>query len=156
VRFLSVLNQVIYKNVQRINTDKNLSLLFIDLEGDKATLVGQHEEVLIVRKGGTIERINTLELGLIVGLEPDISEFVASRVVSFCPGESIILFTDGITEAEDYNGEQFGLDRLCTSIGRTHDGRAGEMLAGVIDDVMGFVNQAKIHDDISLLIIKHD
>jgi sigma-B regulation protein RsbU (phosphoserine phosphatase) len=156
VRFLSVLNRVIYKNVQRINTDKNLSLLFIDLDGDTATVVGQHEDVLIVRKDGTLERINTLELGLIIGLEPDISEFVATREVSFCAGESIILFTDGITEAEDDSGEQFGLDRLCDSICSRHEGTAGEMLAGVIDDVMGFVNQSKIHDDISILIIKHD
>jgi phosphoserine phosphatase RsbU/P len=155
VKFLSVLNQVIYKNVQRINTDKNLSLLFLDFEGDKAVLSGQHEEVLVIRADGTVERIATMSLGFLIGLEPDISEFVKTQEIPFTEGEVIVLYTDGITEADNAEGEQFGVDRLCTSLLRNRDGSASAIQNGVIEDVMEFVGSTKIYDDISILVIKH-
>jgi phosphoserine phosphatase RsbU/P len=155
VKFLSVLNQVIYKNVQRIRTDKNLSLLFLDFEGDKAVLSGQHEEVLVIRTDGTVERIATMSLGFLVGLEPDISEFVKTQEITFTKGESIVLYTDGITEADNADGVQFGVERLCASLFRRRNEQATTIQNGVIEDLMNFVADAKIYDDISLLVIKH-
>lgn len=155
VKFLSVLNQVIYKNVQRIRTDKNLSLLFLDFDGDKAVLSGQHEEVLVIRTDGTVERIATMSLGFLIGLEPDISEFVKTQEITFTKGESIVLYTDGITEADNAEGVQFGVERLCASLFRRRHEQATTIQNGVIEDLMNFVADAKIYDDISLLVIKH-
>lgn len=79
-RFLNTINQVIYDNVQRINSDKNLSLALLDYQAGSMKLSGQHEEMLVVRANGQVERIDTIDLGFFLGLLPDISEFVASTL----------------------------------------------------------------------------
>jgi sigma-B regulation protein RsbU (phosphoserine phosphatase) len=153
--FLSVLNRAIYKNIERTETGKHLSLAFIDYTDNEVTLSGQHEEVLIVRRDGSIERIDTMDLGFPVGLEFDISAFVATRNIRFGRDDVMVLHTDGVTEAESPRGELFGLDRLCESARRYRDGSAEDIQKGIIGDLMAHIGTQKIHDDITLVVLKH-
>lgn len=153
--FLSVLNRAIYKNVERTEVGKHLTLAFIDYEDDRVTLSGQHEEVLIIRKDGTVERIDTIDLGFPVGLEPDIAEFVHTRDLPFASDDVMILHTDGVTEAEGPTGELFGFDRLCQSAERHRHGSAEQIKDGIIGDLKGHIGTQKIHDDITLVVLRH-
>ena len=155
LQFLDRLNRAIYKNIERTNSDKHLSLAFLDYDGGRMTLSGQHEEVLVVRAGGEVERIDTLDLGLPVGLERDITPFVATRNIPFDSGDVIVLHTDGVTEAEDEDGELFGLDRLCESARQRHGGSAEEIKTGIVEDLMEHIGARKIHDDITLVVMRH-
>ncbi len=154
-QFLNVLNQAIYKNIERTETGKHLSLSFIDYADDKLTLTGQHEEVLIIRKTGDVERIDTIDLGFPVGLEFDISPFVASKEIRFDRDDIMVLHTDGITEAEGPDGELFGIDRLRDSAVRHRSGNANEIKSGIIGDLMAHIGTQKIHDDITLVVVRH-
>ncbi len=154
-QFLEVLNRAIYKNIARTNSDKHLSLAFLDYEDRKVTLSGQHEEVLILRKDGEIERIDTIDLGFPIGLESDISAFVATKEVHFDSGDTIILHTDGVTEAESPDGELFGFDRLCDSARRHAHKSAEQIVQGIIDDLTAHISTQKIHDDITLVVMRH-
>jgi sigma-B regulation protein RsbU (phosphoserine phosphatase) len=154
-QFLDRLNRAIYKNIERTNTDKHLSLAFLDFENGQVTLSGQHEEVLVVRANGEIERIDTIDLGLPIGLEPDISPFIATRNIVFNSGDVIVLHTDGVTEAEDQEGKLFGVVRLCNSARHYHRGSAEEIKTGIIEDLMAHIGTQKIHDDITLVIMRH-
>jgi sigma-B regulation protein RsbU (phosphoserine phosphatase) len=153
--FLEVLNRAIYKNIERTKTDKHLSLAFLDYEDKKITLSGQHEEVLVVRNGGDIERIDTIDLGFPIGLERDITPFLGTYDFPFDPGDVIVLHTDGVTEAEGPEGELFGLDRLCASAKRHRHGSADEIKDGIISDLMAHICAHKIHDDITLVVVRH-
>ncbi len=99
-----MLNRAVYKNITRTNSDKHLTLAFVDYEDGQVTLSGQHEEVLIIRANGETERIDTMDLGFPVGLEADISPFVATLDLAFGPDDILILHTDGITEAGKCEG----------------------------------------------------
>lgn len=154
-QFLERLNRAIYKNIERTNSDKSLSLAFLDFENGRVILSGQHEDVLVVRADGGVERIETLDLGLPVGLERDISPFVATRDIQFNSGDVIVLHTDGVTEATGSDGKLFGLDRLSESARRRHSRTAEEIKTGIIDDLMAHIGTRKIHDDITLLVMKH-
>jgi len=154
-KFLTVLNRAIYKNVERTATDKHLSLAFVDYEDYQLTLSGQHEEALIVRGDSEVERIDTIDLGFPVGLEPDIGDFVDTKRVPFNDGDLLILYTDGITEAENPSGEFFGLDRLCDSARRHRLGRADQVKDGIIADLMQYIGTQKLHDDITLVVLRH-
>lgn len=154
VRFLTLLNQVLYKNIQRIDTDKNLTLSFIDFQDGRAVLSGQHEEVLLARRSGTLERINTMDLGFPVGLQPDISPFVSTQTVELEPGDVITLFTDGITEAEDPSGKQFGIERLCESLKRRRSLCAQEISDGIVSDLTAYIGKQKVYDDFTLVVLK--
>lgn len=153
-RFLRVLNQTLYKNVQRIQTDKNLSLAFLDFRDGRLVLSGQHEEVLLVRADRTLVRIDTTELGFPVGMEEDISSFVATREIPIAPGDCVVLYTDGVTEAANDRGELYGVERLCQSLLARRLESARDIGSAVVDDLFRFIGKAPIQDDISLVVIR--
>ena len=155
LQFLERLNRAIFKNLERTNSDKHLSLAFLDYEDEQLTLSGQHEEVLVMRDGIDVERIDTIDLGLPIGLEQDISPFVATRNIPFASGDVVVLHTDGVTEAEGALGELFGLDRLCESARQRYGASAEEMKTGIVEDLMAHIGTRKIHDDITLVVMRH-
>jgi sigma-B regulation protein RsbU (phosphoserine phosphatase) len=152
--FLSILNQVLYANIQRMNTDKNLSLLLLDRQGSVLRVAGQHEEVLVVRRGGLVERIDTFELGFTIGLEEDIANFIEPVNVRLQPGDGVVLYTDGITEAESPNGELYGIERLCKVISNHWSLPASQIQQAVINNILQHIDTQKIFDDITLLVLK--
>jgi serine phosphatase RsbU (regulator of sigma subunit) len=154
VKFLNVLNRVIYDNVQRMNSDKNLSLALLDYQEGVLCLSGQHEEMIVVRSGGQVERIDTIDLGFPIGLEADIADFVAQIKVALNVGDVVVLYTDGITEAENLSGVRYGIERLCAIASKNWYQSAEEIKQAVIDDVRRHIGEQRVYDDITLLIIK--
>jgi sigma-B regulation protein RsbU (phosphoserine phosphatase) len=154
VQFLNVVNRTIYDNVQRMNSDKNLSLSLLDYKDGTLRLSGQHEEMIVVREGGRVERIDTIDLGFPIGLEAEIADFVAHADVQLHPGDVVVLYTDGITEAEDINGVLYGLERLTEVVSQNWQCSAKEIRQAAIDDVRRHIGQQKVYDDITLLVIK--
>lgn len=153
--FLDVLNRAIYKNAERTKSGKHLSLSFLDYADDEVTLAGQHEETIIIRKDGSVERIDTMDLGFPIGLEENIAEFVAATTRPFSPGDMIVLFTDGITEAESEDNQLYGIEKLIDIALKVHDASAAEAVAAIIADVRAHIGTQKVHDDITLVVLKH-
>ncbi len=154
IRFLNTLNATIYGNVQRMNSDKNLTLAILNYAQGKLTISGQHEETLIVRFGGEVERISTMDLGLPLGLDEDISKFISNTLIDLNPGDGIVLYTDGITEAHNHTKQQYGVERLCDIVSRNWFRTAEEIKDAVIEDVHQFMGKQKQFDDITLLVLK--
>ena len=154
VRFLDTLNRTIYRNVQRMNSDKNLTLAILNYSEGRVSISGQHEETLVVRAGGHIERIDTMDLGLPIGLDDDIADFIDHTMVELHPGDGVVLYTDGIPEAFDLEKKQYGLERLCEVISQNWQHNAQEIKQAVIDDLRAFIGQQKVFDDITLVILK--
>jgi sigma-B regulation protein RsbU (phosphoserine phosphatase) len=153
-KFLNVLNRTIYSNVQRMNSEKSLSLLLLDYQQGQLRLSGQHEEMIIVRSGGRVERIDTIDLGFPIGLEADIADFIGQTQVHLYPGDVVVLYTDGITEAENLAGVQYGIDRLCEVVRLNWQHSVNQIKQAVIDDVQRHIGKQKVYDDITLLVLK--
>lgn len=74
--------------------------------------------------------------------------------VQLQPGDTLVLYSDGITEAFSPEGEQFGPGRLCDTVhGALHLG-AQELLEHILEQVDQFQAGAAQHDDITLLVLK--
>jgi sigma-B regulation protein RsbU (phosphoserine phosphatase) len=155
VKFLTDLNSALFKNIVRTKIDKHLTLAFLDYDGKEMILSGQHEEVVIVRANGKVERIDTMDLGIPIGLEADISAFIKTREIAFEKGDVILLHTDGVTEAENDAGELFGIERLCREALRLKDQSAEKVVSGIVATLMLFIGSQKIYDDITLLAVRH-
>ncbi|WP_327211456.1 SpoIIE family protein phosphatase [Rhizobium ruizarguesonis] len=155
VKFLTDLNSALFKNIVRTKIDKHLTLAFLDYDGKEMILSGQHEEVVVVRANGKIERIDTMDLGIPIGLEADISAFIKTREIAFEKGDLILLHTDGVTEAENDAGELFGIERLCREALRLKDQSAEKVVSGIVSTLMLFIGTQKIYDDITLLAVRH-
>lgn len=152
--FFEVLNRTIYKNVQRMDSDKNLSLCLINYHDGILTLSGQHEEILIVRSNGQIERIDTIDLGFPIGLEETIEDFVFQAQVSLNTGDLVVLYTDGITEAENYLGKHYGLEQLCAVVQQNWQQTAKDIRQAVIENLRSHIGAEKVYDDITLVVLK--
>jgi serine phosphatase RsbU (regulator of sigma subunit) len=153
-QFLTILNRTIYKNVQRMNCDKNLTLCLVDYQDGNLTLSGQHEEIVVVSAKGKIQRIDTVDLGFPIGLEEDIADFICHAEIQLNVGDVVVLYTDGITEAENNLGEYYGLERLCKMVQKNYQSSAKEIRKRLIQDLHQHIGNHKIYDDITLVIIK--
>jgi len=152
--FLNVVNRTIYHNAQRMETDKNLTLSLLDYQAGTLQLTGQHEDVLLVRKSGKIERIDTFDLGFMIGVESDIADFVSHKEIDLQLGDGIVLYTDGITEARNLDKKMYGLERLCEVISCHWHLTAQEIQQAIITDVKQYIDTQKVYDDITLLVLK--
>lgn len=153
-KFFEVLNRTIYKNVQRMDSDKNLSLCLVDYQEGVLSLSGQHEEMLVVRSGGKVERVDTIDLGFPIGLEETIEDFVFQAEIHLNLGDVVILYTDGITEAENTSGEYYGLENLCDILKQNWQKSAQDIRQAVIQDLRSHIGVEKVYDDITLVVLK--
>jgi phosphoserine phosphatase RsbU/P len=110
--------------------------------------------MIIVRRDGTLLRVDTTALGLPIGLELDISEFIYNVEIKIDPGDVVTLFTDGITEADNPENRQYGIERLCDVIVKNHTRTSDQIKDAIIDDLMSHIGGTKIYDDITVLVIK--
>ncbi|MGB5633936.1 MAG: SpoIIE family protein phosphatase [Waterburya sp.] len=153
-QFFEVLNRTIYKNLQRMDSDKNLSLSLVDYYNGMLWISGQHEEMLIVRTGGVIERIDTVDLGFPIGLEETIEDFVFQAQIPLEQDDVAILYTDGITEAENCAGVHYGLEKLCSVVRQSWQQSAQDIRQAVIRDLRSHIGVEQVYDDITLVVFK--
>ncbi|MEG5039899.1 MULTISPECIES: SpoIIE family protein phosphatase [unclassified Microcoleus] len=154
VRFLDVLNRTLYKNVKRMNSEKSLTLAILSYSQGLISISGQHEETLVVRKNGDVERIDTMELGFPIALDDDIADFISHILIELEPGDGVVLYTDGIPEAYNIRKKQYGLKQLCQVISQNWHKSAAGVKDAVILDVRQHIGKQKVFDDITLLVFK--
>jgi serine phosphatase RsbU (regulator of sigma subunit)/tetratricopeptide (TPR) repeat protein len=152
--FLGVLNRTVYQNAQRMNCDKTMTLALLDYADGILQISGQHEEVLVVRSGGKVERIDTLDLGFPIAMVEEMTEFVTTARIELNPGDVVVLYTDGITEAWNLDRQEYGLERLIEVVQQNCHKSAQEIQQAVISDVKEYIGQQKVYDDITLLVLK--
>lgn len=64
------------------------------------------------------------------------------------------LYTDGVIEAENDNGEAYGIQRLCKSICNHRSQQSQLIIEKVIEDLKSHIGTSQVLDDITLLILK--
>jgi serine phosphatase RsbU (regulator of sigma subunit) len=119
------------------------------------TYVGAgHERILIYRaKSGVCDSI--LSGGVALGMVPDNSKLVKEKEIELEDGDLVILYTDGITEAKNINGELYNLERLKKSIlEHAPQYSADGVNFHVAKDVSAFMEGHKQEDDMTLIVIK--
>jgi phosphoserine phosphatase RsbU/P len=108
-----------------------------------------HYSPVLLRAAGAVERLESTGtvLGLFEELECDFDE----RQLQL--GDTLVLYTDGITESYDTHGEEFGEDRLVDTLRRNLALPTDRLLASVVDEVRAFSPHEQ-HDDITLIVAK--
>jgi serine phosphatase RsbU (regulator of sigma subunit) len=108
-----------------------------------------HLSALILRSDGALDRLASTStvLGLFKTWRCAVGESHLQ------PGDALALYTDGVTESMNENGEEFAEDRLVEVLRRHRGGSPGEIIAAVVDEVRSFSPQEQ-HDDITLIVAK--
>ena len=111
-----------------------------------------HEYPAICREGGKYELIKTKHSPAVATIEG--TKF-RENSFKLNPGDSLYVYTDGVTEATNSEGELFGEKRLVESLNRDTSASTAEILATVRKDVDKFVGAAPQFDDITMLCFKY-
>ncbi len=154
LQFLDIINRTILSNAERMETNRNSTLSLIHYHAGILQISGQHEEVIIIRSSGEIEHIDTINLGFPMGLDHDISDFLGKTEVKINLQDVVILYTDGITEAENSKGQFYGIERLSQVAAQNRHSSAAEIRDAVVSNLTHYINEQKIFDDITLLVMK--
>ena len=114
-----------------------------------------HEPTLLIRHGATTPELLP-GAGLALGLdEGDLFDaMLEEREIALQAGDLLALYTDGVTEACNPGGEEFGRDRLASALLRHDDRPLTEVVRTVDRYVRNFCTLAPRHDDRTLLLVR--
>ncbi|MER3428115.1 MAG: hypothetical protein C4334_08445 [Pyrinomonas sp.] len=74
--------------------------------------------------------------------------------LTLAPGQILVLYTDGLTEATNEDGEEYGRERLAQTVRRERDRRARDLIDAIYGDVLLWTGGRGAHDDVTLIIAK--
>ncbi|MGL5193769.1 MAG: SpoIIE family protein phosphatase [Chroococcales cyanobacterium] len=151
---LNLLNGTLFNSIERMSSDKSITLSLINYANFNLIISGQHEEVIVGRANGKLERIDTMDLGLPIGLEEDITQFLNCLTLDLEPGDGVVLYTDGITEARNEAKQMYGMERLCDILRQSWSHSSEEIKQSVLVDFHQFIGEVALRDDITLVIFK--
>lgn len=123
----------------------------LDSNGQLDFINAGHPSPLLLRRGEVTAPFT--EGSVPVGLLPE-AEYVAARV-NLEPGDTIILFSDGVTEAMNPDEEMFGVSRLCNALSGQHDVSLDRLQSTVMECVENFARGASQADDITLMLVRY-
>jgi phosphoserine phosphatase RsbU/P len=109
-----------------------------------------HNNPILRRADGNIERLDVG--GLPFGIMPEVK--YESATVTLPPGDWLVIFTDGVVEAENARQDEFGEARLLAAIEAGHTGIPADMLKRLMADLDLFVGSTPQHDDVTCLLLK--
>ena len=118
--------------------------------GDFTYANGGHNEPLLVRPDGSsslLPRTGGVILGVIPGIEFD------QNTVNLAPGDTLFMYTDGVTEAMDMQAEEFGMERLGDIFAGSPPTDAKEITMSVFGAVHDFAGETPQSDDITCLTL---
>jgi sigma-B regulation protein RsbU (phosphoserine phosphatase) len=104
-----------------------------------------------VRAGGTIEQL-PMDRQFMVGAFEE--EVYVEKTLQLEHGDTLVMFTDGVTEAMDSTNRLFGTDRLNNILSGVADKSSQEIVEAIKAGITDFVEDAEQNDDITLLVLK--
>jgi len=127
---------------------------YLDIPGGKFTYVNAgHNPPLIKHTGGQYEWLKTKPCFVLAGME-DIS-FTQEEII-LSPGDTIFLYTDGVTEAMNEQLELFSDPRLLETINNYTDAAPEKLLSSIFKEIDFFAGNAEQADDITMLALKYE
>jgi hypothetical protein len=150
---VSALNVVLHDNIRhRLQNKEHVTFTLLRYEpGGKLTFAGAHEELCVYRKAtGQVELVPTP--GTWLGAVRDVRKHTVDSTLHLDPGDIVLLYTDGVTEARATGGEQFGLERLTALLENSADLPMSALIERVYRAVAA--HAAELDDDVTLLAFR--
>ncbi len=151
-RILASLNNLLFSDLTR--AELFITMFYIKYDTLTQWLsyssAGHNQPLLYRSSDGTCQYLDAE--GLIIGVKEDV--FFEEKSILLDPGDILLLYTDGLTETANEEGEMYGLERLSSLLGEIH----GEPLQNMIDliyrDMIGFAGNFNLADDVSIVAIR--
>jgi serine phosphatase RsbU (regulator of sigma subunit) len=147
-------NQGLVPNVrERLEEEEHATLVLLRVSSDgRVRFAGAHEELIVFRqRTGRVETVPTP--GMWVGITPDIAPGTQESELWLEPGDSLVLYTDGLLEARNASGTEFGIERLRELV-QAHAPSGPEALhAALMKTALGWASIQQ--DDMTCLVVRY-
>jgi phosphoserine phosphatase RsbU/P len=150
------------QQVERLNTgiravsdaERYVTLLLAEIDTTKRTIhyvnCGHNSALLYRPKTGTLTRMDSSCPP--IGLSPE--EICELASADLAVGDVVVFYTDGVTEAENRVGEEFGLERLSAVVRHASSLSADELTTEIFNHAANFCSEVGFHDDVTILVVK--
>jgi sigma-B regulation protein RsbU (phosphoserine phosphatase) len=126
-------------------------LCVIDLAtGEMTIAIAGHMPIMIRQTDGTIIEFGEEIVGVPIGVMEDFPYDVVTRTIQ--PGETCVIYTDGVSEAMNPTNELYGIERLRDLIKASTGGQADALGKVILSDVRKFANGRAQNDDITIMV----
>lgn len=146
--------QQLNRGMLRRGVEARFVTTFYALLGPNGSLTysnGGHNAPVLVTAGG-VRRLETG--GMVLGLFEHAS--FDEETLQLQPGDVIIAFSDGVSEALNDAGEEFTDERLLASVDAHRHASPQQLLDGLLADVRAFCGTATANDDITIVVVRYD
>jgi sigma-B regulation protein RsbU (phosphoserine phosphatase) len=127
----------------------------LDLEAETFTIArAGHCPAAMVRLNGESRLIRTPGLGLGLDRGDLFRSSLVEERIALAPGDVFVLYTDGVVESRNVEGEEFGYDRLLRAVEEHRHEDADRIHASIIRDLRHFIGTGEYDDDMTLLVLK--
>jgi sigma-B regulation protein RsbU (phosphoserine phosphatase) len=109
-----------------------------------------HNPPFWVKTDGSLEKLTRTAIALGVMEQPVIEE----RTMTFASGDTLLLYTDGLTEAFSPNGDLFGEVRLLDVMDSLSAGTAVEVIKSIEECLNDFIDPLPLADDLTMMAIR--
>jgi PAS domain S-box-containing protein len=152
-RLLSGLNEALLRQVSSYRFLTAACARLSETGGDGAhelkVSVAGHPPPLVLRRDGSVQEISVPSKVLGVFEEPELGE----STLRLSPGEAVVLYTDGVTEAHHQGGDLFGEERLRSLLGTCTGLKAPEISGRLKEAVLDHAS-GQPRDDIAILVVR--
>jgi serine phosphatase RsbU (regulator of sigma subunit) len=148
-------NNLLYKTIDK---DSFVSLFYAVLDFKKKTLfysrAGHNPLIHFQKKDGSCDMLEPD--GIALGLEKGdlFSKIISEKKIQLQPGDLMVFYTDGFTEAMNRNREEYGEVRLIDIIRKSHDQSIDGIYNAILKDIRQFVKDTPQHDDMTVVLLK--
>ncbi len=111
-----------------------------------------HNPPLLVR-GNSGKLLRLHDHGIVLGIVEDVH--LADNLVDLAPGDVLVLYTDGVTDAINDQEQEFGEERLAEIVQQSAGRPAADIVAAINAAVAGFVGDTPVFDDYTLVVLKY-
>lgn len=147
-RLLSLVNRTLTENIRLLGEQKYLTITALCRTGRTFTYSGLHQDLLIYRaRPQRLERLETR--GLWLGVEASIEQLLQVDSFELEPGDVLLLYTDGLTEAVR-GGKMLDLEGLSALLSRLATRDAAGIVSGIMEELASFERR----DDVSAVVVK--
>lgn len=152
---LSKVNSLMYRTIDR-NSFVSMFYAVLDVESKTIRFARAGQCPVIVAQRFNEQTLFLTPRGMALGLEVGkvFDSILEEQHLVLQPGEVLVFYTDGFTEARNSRGEEFGEARLVSSLTRHRDGSAQEIINGICKDVETFTQGFAQHDDMTMVVVK--
>jgi sigma-B regulation protein RsbU (phosphoserine phosphatase) len=152
---LNKVNKLLYRNMEK---NSFVSMFYAVLDTAEKTLTfaraGHNPGIMISQKDGSNQALNTD--GIALGLEEGtvFNKMLKEQTIKLSPGDTLVFYTDGFTEAMNLFQDEYGEERFISLISSNRNLSAQGLIDVLVKSIEDFSKEAPQHDDMTVVVIK--